>query len=363
MKKKILFISLLAVLISCEEKAPVQVDGEAELRIVAVWNASPLDSVETYSPLANAEMILVSEYGMRSEFTDENGVMYLSEIPSSIYQISARKKHPADERILIVGNITDVEVVSGSPVIDTIFSSPIASSGISINEIYAGGPVNNFFFFFDQFIELYNSSDEIKYLDGMQVFRVSGTDNSTKDPGDDWDDDDDIDGVTYAFKFPGRPGEKNHPFAPRSFLTLAQDAYDHSQTVSTSINLNGADWEFVNQLSAIDFDNPNVPNLYNIRLDRTVEFFINLTSDIILVASGVDTVWQDGIDVETILDGIEYQASGTRRITLDERVDRGWVQSPPKYNGESMQRREKGIDTNDGTLDWMTIPSPTPGWQ
>ncbi len=82
-----------------------------------------------------------------------------------------------------------------------------------------------------------------------------------------------------------------------------------------------------------------------------------------MIASGVDTVWEDGIDIETILDGVEYQTSGTKRITLDERIDRGWIQSPPKYSGESMQRREKGIDTNDGTLDWKTIPTPTPGWQ
>ena len=363
MKNIIIIISLLAIIFSCAENAPLQVDGRAELKIVALWDSNRSDSIETYTPLANAEMILVSEYGMRSEYTDENGVMLLTEIPSSVYQISARKKHPDDPSIHIVGNITNVEVISGSPVSDTIFAKPISSSGITINEIYAGGPVNNIFFFYDQFIELYNGSDEIKYLDGMQVFRVSFTDNRTKDPGDDWDNDDDIDGITLAFKFPGRPGEKNYPFAPQSFLTLAQDAYDHSQTVSTSINLNGADWEFVNQLSAIDFDNLNVPNLYNFRLDKTTEFVVNLEADIIMIATGVDSVWEDGIDVETILDGVEYQPSGLFRNTLDDRIDRGWIQSPPKYNGESMQRREKGIDTNDGTLDWKTIPTPTPGWQ
>jgi len=362
-KNRIILISLLAIIISCEEKAPLQVDGYAELKISAVWDSDRSDSVETYTPLANAEIILVSEYGMWSERTDENGVMHLTEIPSSIYQISARKKFPGDSNILIVGNLTEVEVISGYPVSDTIVAKPIASNGISINEIYSGGPVNNIFFFYDQFIELYNSSDEIKYLDGMQVFRVRYTDNFTKEPGADWDDDDDIDGVTYAFKFPGRPGEENYPFDPGSFLTIAQDAYDHTQTVSTSIDLNGADWEFVNQLSAIDFDNPNVPNLYNTRLDETGEFIVNLVSDIIIVASGVDTVWEDGIDIETILDGVEYQSSGRSLITLDDRIDRGWIQSPPKYNGESMQRREKGVDTNDGTLDWKTIRTPTPGWQ
>lgn len=360
---KILFITNLLFLNYCTEKAPLQVDGQADFNITALWNAPTADSTLSIEPLTNAEMLLVSEYGVRKEYTNENGVLHLSEIPSAIYQISARKKYPEDPKILIVGNIKNVNVISGSTVYDTIFAKPISASGISINEIYAGGPVNSIFFFYDQFIELYNSSDEVKYLDGMQVFRISGTNNSTEDPGADWGEDGDLDGVTYAFKFPGKPGEHNYPFEPYTFLTLAQDAYDHTQSIAASIDLSNADWEFVNQFNAVDIDNPKVPNLENFRLDKTNDFMINLTSDIIILANGVDTTWEDGIDFDTILDGLEYQSSGTKRMTLDDRVDRGWVQSPPKYNGESMQRREKGVDTNDGTLDWEVIKKPTPGWQ
>jgi hypothetical protein len=350
-------------LLSCTEKAPIQVDGNADVNIIVLWNTSTVDSILNFEPLTNAEMIFASEYGFRTEFSDEDGILYLTEIPSAIYQISARKKHPDDSNIIIVGNIKDVEIKSGYTVTDTIFAKPISASGISINEIYAGGPVNNIYFFYDQFIELYNSSDEIKYLDGMQVFRVSGTDNSTQDPGADWGKDGDLDGISYAFKFPGKQGEKNYPFEPYSFITLAHDAYDHTKSVTTSLDLSNADWEFVNQFNAVDIDNPNVPNLENFRLDKTADFLISLTSDIIVLASGIDTTWEDGIDFETIIDGVEYQSSGTRRTTLDDRIDRGWIQSPPKYNGQSMQRREKGVDTNDGTLDWKVIKKPTPGWQ
>jgi len=363
MKKLFLILSFLSILFSCQEKAPLEVDGKAELIIVVLWNNSTIDSIKNYIPLTNSEIVLISEYGTRNEYANENGIMHLANIPSSVYQISARGIHPFDSNILFVGNINNIEARSGLQIIDTIFAKPISSTGISINEIYAGGPVNNIFFFYDQFIELYNSSEKIKYLDGMQVFRVAGTDNSTKDPGADWDKDDDIDGVSYAFKFPGKPGEQNYTFESHSFITLAQDAIDHSNSVSTSINLSNSNWEFFNQLNAVDFDNPKVPNLINIRLDRTADFFINLTSDIIILTNGVDTVWEDGIDIETILDGVEYQSSSNNRKTLDFRIDRGLIQSPPKYNGESMQRREKGNDTNDGTLDWNIIHKPTPGWQ
>ncbi len=363
MKKLFLFTLVLLVFNSCKEEPPFQVDGKADVNILAVWNTSIVDSITTYETLANAEMILVSEYGMRTEYANEDGLLHLTEIPSAVYQISARKQHPDDSNILIIGNITNVNIKSGVSVYDTIVAKPISASGISINEIYSGGPINSIFFFYDQYIELYNSSDEIKYLDGMQVMRVSGTNNHTESPGDDWGEDGDLDGVTYAFKFPGRAGEQNYPFAPHTFIVLAQDAYDHTKSVSTSIDLSNADWEFVNQFNAVDLDNPNVPNLENFKLDETNDFMISLTSDIIILASGVDTVWEDGIDFETILDGLEYQSSSTSRLTLDDRVDRGWVQAPPRYNGQSMQRREKGVDTNDGTLDWVVLPSPTPGRQ
>ncbi len=371
MKKTILFILLLTVLFSCKENAPVQVDGKAELTVLAMWNNSAIDSIKNYVPLPNAEMILVSEYGTRIEHSDDSGMLNLTNIPSATYQISARRKHPIIPDIIVVGNVVDVDVISGSPASDTIFTNAISASGISINEIYAGGPVNSIYFFYDQYIELYNSSSETKYLDGMQVLRVTSSraycSHHSSDvigvPGGDWNGDGNIFGVTYAFKFPGKPGETKYPFAPNTFKVLAQDAFDHRKAVPVSVDLSRADWEFVSQFDAVDIDNPKVPNLYNISDCKISDFLISVTSDIILLTSGVDSVLSDGIDITTIIDGVEYQSSGTKRITLDSRIDRGWVQSPPKYDGKSMQRREKGVDTNDGTLDWEIIDLPTPGWQ
>ncbi len=370
MKKIIIAFLLFVPLYSCQEKAPVQVDGKTELTVKVLWDTSSVADVEKYAPLTNAEMIIVSEYGRRTEHTDNLGVLHLTDMPSAVYQISARKKHPIDESIRIVGSITNIEVVSGTPIDITIEAKPISSSGISINEIYSSGPVNNIYFFYDQFIELYNGSGETKYLDGMQVFRVTSPRAYCADartapelgvPGGDWNGDGNIHGATYAFKFPGRAGEKNYPFLPNTFVVLAQDAYDHRKAVPKSIDLSHADWEFVNQFDAIDIDNPNVPNLTNISDCKVGDFLISTTSDIIMLTDGRDTVISDGIALETILDGVEYQSSGTKRITLDSRIDRGWVQSAPKYEGKSMQRREKGVDTNDGTLDWEVILKPTPG--
>ena len=352
----------LLLLYGCKELPPVTVEGNSKLELTAIWDVANNDSLPSYQPLKNAKVILSSEYGLQVKQTDNDGKLIITGLPSSTYGISVRMPHPDDSSIQLVGNVKDVEILSGKLSNDTIIAKPISSTGIAINEIYACGPLNNLFFFYDQFIELYNASDSVKYLDGMMIMRVSGN-NDGKGSGADQDDDGDIDGVTYVFKFPGNPGEKNYPFQPKKFIVLASDAVDHRKTISTSVDLSHAEWEFYNQYSPADVDNPNVSNLINMRSDKDVDFLINLVSDVIVLSSGVDSVWSDGIDITSIIDGVEYQSSSTSTKTLDSRVDRGFVLSPPRYSGKSMQRREPGVDTNDGSLDWEIISHPTPGYQ
>ena len=93
--------------------------------------------------------------------------------------------------------------------------------------------------------------------------RVSGNSEGGRGPGADEGNDGDIDGVTYIFQFPGSPGETNHPIRPGQFMVLAVDAVDHKALFPGSVDLSRADWEFYNQFSPEDIDNPSVPNLIN----------------------------------------------------------------------------------------------------
>ena len=360
-KIEIVVLFLTMVLIGCKEYPPVVPDGSSVINIVAIGDTAVVDTIPHFVPMQNAKVILASEYGMMIKSTNELGLLNLTGLPAATYNISVRMPHPLYSNILLVGNIRGVEVSPERIVNDTIFATQVANTGICINEIYSAGPVNNIFYFYDQYIELYNYSDEIKYLDGIIVMRVSGN-NDGKGPGADEGDDGDIDGITYIFKFPGDPGQHNYPFYPHTFLVLASTALNHKNYVSTSYDLSAADWEFYNQYSTSDFDNPNVPNLLNLRSDRTVDFLINLVSDVIVVASGEDTIWVDGIDISTIIDGVQYKSGVTSRKTLDPRVDKGYILSPPKYSGRSMRRREPGVDTNDATLDWEMTLAVTPGY-
>ncbi|MEW6508222.1 MAG: DUF4876 domain-containing protein [Bacteroidota bacterium] len=350
----------LVLLLSCNEEPPLVQEGNAKITIYAVGDTSVIHREPKFIPLKNAKVILSSEYGMIVRHTDNYGKLTLQGIPSSTYNISVRLNHPTYPNILLLGNLKEKEIISGREITDTIKAVQVANTGIAINEIYACGPVNNIYFFFDQFIELYNYSEEVRYLDGMIVMRVSGN-NEGKGPGADEGDDGDIDGVTYIFKFPGKPGENNYPFYPQTYITLAATGTNHKKVVSTAVDLSNADWEFYNQYSTTDFDSPTVKNLINIRSDRTVDFLINLVSDVIVLASGVDSKWEDGIDINTIIDGVEYRSSMTATKTLDVRIDKSFAVGPPRYSGKSLQRREPGGDSNDSVLDFEIIPVPTPG--
>lgn len=356
-------IILLAAFISCQQQMPVTPEGNAKATIIVVGDTTVVGTTPVYIPLKNAKVILSSEYGVSIKYTDSEGKLILEGIPSSTYNISARLPHPKYSNILLVGSLRDKEIISGKMVEDTIKAVQVANTGIAINEIYSCGPVNNIFFFYDMFIELYNYSNEVRYLDGMILMRVTGVSALGIEPGVDEGNDGDIDGISSIFKFPGRSGEKNYPFYPNTFKVLALTAINHQKAVAASIDLSNADWEFYNQYSVSDFDNPKVPNLINIRPDRTTDFLISLTSDVIVLASGVDSNWEDGIDITTIVDGVQYASSPTSRKTLDKRVDKSFLLSPPRYSGKAMQRREPGGDSNDAMSDWEVINIPTPGRQ
>lgn len=360
--KKIIFFAALTLMIllqGCGEKAPVSPDGASRMIIKAYWNDS-MDSTAHLIPMANAKVILTSEYGMMVKSTDANGVMDLDGIPCAVYNVSVRMQHPSDASISIVGTKLSIATSVEKAAVDTIIAKPVSNSGIAINEIYQAGALNSTYYN-DQFIELYNSSDSVKYLDGMMVMRFSIS--NTKGPGADEDDDQDIDGLSYAYKFPGNPGEKNYPFPPKKFLVLAQYAYNHKNLHSTSLDLSNADWEFYDQFSASELENPTVPNILNMRSDKVVDFVLSLTNDVLVISDGRDQNWQDGIDISTVLDGVEYQTDNKTSKTLDSKIDRGYVISPSRYSGKSLQRREAGVDTNDSSLDWEILPYPTPGYQ
>ena len=236
--------------------------------------------------------------------------------------------------------------------IDTVFTmSSGMNPGLKINELYTVGPPNNFFYFFDQYIELFNSSDETKYLDGMIFCRMSYG----------------LCCVTYIFQFPGEPlTGREYPVEPGEFVILAGDAMNHitleSNTIQLpgSIDLSEADWEFKNAKDYGDWDNPDVPNIENIEVGFTRDFLISLTSDAVLLADGSDLNYEDGIDVESVVDCVEYSSNPDHRKDMEASVDRGFGGiGLSKYSSQSLERIEPGFDSDNSTYDFEIIERPT----
>ena len=169
----VLFLFLLSCLYGCKENPPAVSDGNGSIVFQAVWNKST-DSIPDIVPLQNAKVIMNCQYGIQIYYTGSDGFLRLNHLPSALYNISIRAPHPADPTIILVGSIRGVNITSGQTSVSTDTAKPVSSTGIAINEIYSVGPVNNIFYFYDLFIELYNSSDSVKYVDGMQVMRVNG---------------------------------------------------------------------------------------------------------------------------------------------------------------------------------------------
>ena len=236
--------------------------------------------------------------------------------------------------------------------LDTILLIPSKKS-LSINEIYTVGPPNNFHYFYDQYIELYNSSDSTMYLDGMVVCRMSSSVMGN---------------VTYMFQFPGTPlTGREHPVDPKEFVVLAHDAYDHKGEIfngNASIDLSEADWEFRNSKDYGDWDNPDVPNLDNVITGNTNDFYINLVSDVIILADGSDVEYINGLDSSSIIDGVEYSSNASHIKDIQNYIDRGFTGvGQQKYSGMSMERKKAGFDTDNSTLDFEIIEAPTVGYQ
>lgn len=375
MKRRIcilLLILWILIVTSCGLKKPTELEGRGILYVRVVD--------EQQMPVAQAQVRWTSLLGIQgpSQITDSSGRIIFSHLASSEYIVSAFKE--LDESVAYLGS-QKVSVISGQK--DSIvITMRLNSAGLKINEIYYTGPPNNEFYFYDQFIELYNGGEDTVYLDGSIIIRGGQYKLAGRDNDGDGDIDyfyfDPSDGeehrcFSYAFQLPGDPvNGTDYPLAPAEYAVIASDAIDHRKIIPASIDLSSADYEFYNPYFFRDPNAPNIPDYVNIITgeygrETTNDFLISLEGDIILLASGEDSEYWDGIDIETIIDGVEYTNNKDALLRLDQRIDKGFAgvardRVMTKYSGMSIQRIRPGFDTNNSTVDFMILERPTPSY-
>jgi hypothetical protein len=291
--------------------------------------------------------------------TDESGAAAFDHLITGNYSVFARREiYIGSAKKLFTGSFL-VQVSGDQTTSDTMVVNLISSSELMINEIFFCGSCASTFYFYDQYVELCNASNDTLYLDGIILTRQ--LQEKVLDP-------DTLSYVTatYAYQFPGRPVTgREYPIYPKQIIVIAADAVNHKQFCANSPDLSHADWETFNALGN-DYDAPYAQNLNNIIPSVHVDYLINLTHNGAVIATGEEYTIDESnhmlIPIRTVIDGVEWNSNPAYSKELTARVDAGFAGiGVLRYSGMSTERREFGLDTNDSTFDFINLLHPTPG--
>jgi hypothetical protein len=360
---------------------PTVTERGTKYKIIVKDNTDYMEKLFGNDLVRNAEIMIKSnmqgiEYRLT---TDSNGVAEISGIISDDYLITVNRWMLPDEMKIITGISTDnikltntnKRIIRLSPNTGTEVIIPlkmaVGNSPIVISEIYACGPPGSGLYYHDKYVEVYNQSDSVRYLDGLLVAVVYV--NSYL--GIQYRDDTNYVHSTSIWKFPG--SGKEFPIQPGQFVVCAEDAIDHRVNAPNSVDLSHADFEFYKD-DAPDVDNPNVPNMLKIYQASGNDWLIGGESGSIIISncpSDLIEPWGDQylIPMISILDGVEYMKDPTR---LDKKIcspllDAGATGSIQFYTGKSMERKTSSTsprrilkDDNNSSVDFDIIEKPTP---
>lgn len=384
---KLLFLLLVCILaISCnsivkfEEKPLIKERGELSI-IKFIDNTGYMEKLYGSNAVRGAEVILKSNYWQTeiNTLTDDSGLVRISDYLSDQYFISAIRVMREEEMILITGlRIKNHKLVNKKTKIielradkkDTLFVEmdlQVGGSPVVISEIYACGPPGAGLYYHDKYIEVFNQSDSIVYLDGIIVAVVYASSYL----GQNYVDDTMFVHSKNVWKFPGNG--MDYPLMPGEFAVCAEDAIDHRINALNSVDLSHVKFEFFKD-DAPDVDNPYVPNMIKIYQPAGNDWLIGGEQGAIVISKiEVDSlIWfgdQILIPHQFILDGVEYlkdQSQLDKKI-LNHKIDGGGTGGIQFYTGKSMERlnipgKARLIlkDDNNSSLDFIVIDKPTP---
>lgn len=356
-----------ALMVSCGLDKPEGVDGRSVLVLQTV-DTSGVFAGE-WRNVAGAKVEIASaETAYKSVLTaDDNGQIVLDGLPSGDYYIQASMRD--DEHEVLLTGQAKKKLRSEAEVKDTIFMSFVPVSPIVINELYYAGCNGASFYFYDQFVELYNSTSDTLYLDGYVLCRSQQSDGLI-----------DLESENFAlayymYRFPGARGvTRECPIEPHGFLVVACDAVNHHNYGALCVDLTNADYESFNAIKN-DYDNVSVPNLLPVSTVGN-DFVMSLGHTAIFIATGEEYTFAEyatssgvspfiQVPLRTIVDAVEAteNPSPTFRRYLTLRIDAGLGgNGMTKYSGQSIERKVPGFDSNNSSFDFTIVGSPTPGY-
>ncbi len=387
MKTRVFAVPIMALLLfACDTgvdslEKPSAVDRGSTYQINLVDNTGSLEKLYGSNAVSNTEVLFKSN-SLGTEYTgvsDDQGIITLDNIPSDLFLVSAKRNLTGEEMFTLRGqkldyfklvnsrtNTIELRADITSPVIlplDTLtLNSPLV-----ISEIYACGPSEAGLYFHDKYIEVFNQSDSVVYLDGILVAVVY----SSSYLGLNYIDDPLYIHTKSVWQFPG--SGTDYPIYPGEFKVCAEDGIDHRINAPNSIDLSGVSFEFYKD-DAPDIDNHNVDNMIKIYQAAGNDWLIGGEKEAIVIAQyDPDSLqWYDDqllLPIKNVLDGVEYIDDVTllEEKTLTPRIDAGSTGGIEFYTGRTMERiliNENGKirlkDDNNSSLDFKVFETPTP---
>lgn len=353
----------------------------------------------------NQTVLLKSKRMTYQAMTDSEGRAVFQNIIPDIYSASTTVEVDGEKYIQWADSLEEDEYVillssiifSGNFPKEQIFTNKTVEIALSksvkqsliISKIYASGTKdnNNKNYIADKYIEVYNNSDKIQYLDSIYLGLAEAESviafPASANPG-----------YVYArqvFRFPGNGTD--YPVLPGQSIVIANSAINHTTNSPTSVNLFNADFEA---------KNPTFSNNSNVKAITLVYSTFAGIPYMNLVHGGDNGVFlfrthedvskfpvfyipgkQTGnrymrIPANIIFDGVETLKNkantgvdvNTKR--LQSFIDAGYmfINASGGYTNESIERRvdtsKSGsqryylIDSNNSLNDFRTVTDPTP---
>lgn len=383
---KIFFVISSLFITSCDslfDSKPEAVERLKVFNIKLVDSTGLMQKVYGSNSVKGATVMLKSNsLGTVYQLTsDENGFVKLSGAISDKYIVSVVRKLTEEEIEKGIGtksvqlyklvnfSIGTLDLrADANDVPEIKLDKIIVQSPLVISEIYACGPPGSGLYYHDKYVEVFNNSDEVQYLDGL-IIMLAYYNGPT--------------GFTYVsdaefvhsrsiWMFPGTG--KDYPINPGRYVVAAEDAIDHRINAPKSVDLSKVSFEFYKK-DAPDVDNVAIPNMIKFFQESGNDWIIGGESDALILAkvnSISDLIWFNDhykLSNEYVLDGVEYLSDPTRldKKKLFPGIDAAATGGITFYTGKTMERisyfqngRYYLKDDNNSSLDFKIFPNPSP---
>lgn len=388
-----IIVCTLLIMASCVDDQKLQLVSEYTVQVTM-----PDEIKDTYL-FTNKIVTLRSQRMTYTSVSDENGVAKFVDIIPDIYDVYTSWDISGEELVNMSDSLVENRpaLISGITSSNKIFTDSIITlktllsikQSLLISKVYASGTrdINNSAYSADVYIEIFNNSDEIQYIDGIYIALVEGdspTAFAAKDNPTDIH-------ARQVFRFPGNGND--YPILPGQSIVTCNSAIDHTANAPISVNLQNADFEFKNTLSK-PINNPNITAMTLIHTSYIGLNYLNLqrgSVNGICLFKTTDNVGSYPLDyppgktsgntflripAKYVFDGVEilgYKSTGVdvNAKRLQSFIDAGYktISSTSGYSHESIERKVDTkkttstrvylIDTNNSLNDMVTLTDPT----